>query len=328
MSMTSRATGSRLQDKIAVLFGAGGEVGAQVADEFARQGARVFLSGRTVDHVQAVADAIPDDGAVADVAELDALDDAAVDAYLGRVVAGQRRIDIVFNAMGPQASEYGNATSTMDLPVEKFMLPISTIVASQFITARAAARHMAGRGSGVVVLLSGTPSRGTANTSAIGAAFGALESLTRSLAVDLGPHGVRVVCGRTMGMAETQARQGSPREPPVVLHGANRRRAHRRPPDFVAVDVDAVVAGKREADLELSGAGRWCRRGAPRRAPWPSRRAHRRVAARSRPGCEAGSAGPLPGRRPPRRPGSAGPPPGRRPPRRPAAGRRAAPGRT
>jgi NAD(P)-dependent dehydrogenase (short-subunit alcohol dehydrogenase family) len=87
------------------------------------------------------------------------------------------------------------------------MLPISTMVASQFITARAAARHMAGRGSGVVVLLSGTPSRGTPNTSAIGAAFGALESLTRSLAVDLGPRGVRVVCVRTMGMAETRVMQ-------------------------------------------------------------------------------------------------------------------------
>jgi 3-oxoacyl-[acyl-carrier protein] reductase len=207
VSVTSNATGSRLRHKIAVLFGAGGEVGAQVAEEFARQGARLLLSGRTVDRVQAVADAIPDDGAVADVAELDALDEAAVNAYLGRVVAAEGGIDIVFNAMGPQATEYGNATSTMELPVEKFMLPISTIVASQFITARAAARHLVGRGSGVVVFLSATPSRGAANTSAIGAAYGALESLTRSLAVDLGPHGVRVVCVRSMGMAETRVMQ-------------------------------------------------------------------------------------------------------------------------
>ena len=207
MSMTSSATGSRLQDKIAVLFGAGGEVGAQVADEFARQGARLFLSGRTLDHVHAVADAIPDGKAVTDVAGLDALDEEAVNAYLERVVAAEGRIDVVFNAMGPQANEYGNATPTMDLPVEKFMLPMNTMVASQFITARAASRHMAGRGSGVVVFLSGTPSRGTANTSAIGAAFGALESLSRSLAVELGPHGVRVVCVRTMGMAETRIMQ-------------------------------------------------------------------------------------------------------------------------
>ena len=220
MSMTSSATRSRLQDKIAVLFGAGGEVGAQVADEFARQGARVFLSGRTVDHVQAVADAIPDDGAVADVAELDALDDAAVDAYLGRVVAGQGRIDIFFNAMGPQASEYGNATSTMDLPVEKFMLPISTIVASQFITARAAARHMAGRGSGVVVLLSGTPSRGTANTSAIGAAFGALE-ITHEI-----PGGRPRPPRRTSGL---HAHDGHGRDPRHTTDLRARRQDHGRP---------------------------------------------------------------------------------------------------
>jgi NAD(P)-dependent dehydrogenase (short-subunit alcohol dehydrogenase family) len=203
VSPTSVATGSRLQDKTAVIFGAGGEVGAAVANAFARQGARVFLSGRTVAHVKAVADAIPVSGAVAGVAELDALDEHAVRAYLDDV-AKDGRIDIVFNATGPQAAEYGNATSTMDLPVEKFLLPISTIVASNFITARAAARHLLRQGTGVIIFLSGTPSQGTANTTAIGAAFGALESLTRSLAVDLSPHGVRVVCVRTMGMAETR----------------------------------------------------------------------------------------------------------------------------
>jgi NAD(P)-dependent dehydrogenase (short-subunit alcohol dehydrogenase family) len=82
---------------------------------------------------------------------------------------------------------------------------------------------MAGRGSGVVVFLSGTPSRGTVNTSAIGAAFGALESLTRSLAVDLGPHGVRVVCVRTMGMAETRVMQQT-YELGAKTMGAPRRR--------------------------------------------------------------------------------------------------------
>jgi 3-oxoacyl-[acyl-carrier protein] reductase len=207
MSSTPVAAGSRLQDKIAVIFGAGGEVGAQVAKEFALQGARLFLSGRTAAHVQAVADAIPDKTRVATVAELDALDEEAVNGYLDEVVAEEARIDVVFNAMGPQPTEYGNATSTMDLPVAKFILPTTTIVASQFVTSRSAARHMLRQGSGTVIFLRGTPSRGTANTSAIGAAFGAVESLTRSLAVDLSPHGVRVVCVRTMGMGETRVMQ-------------------------------------------------------------------------------------------------------------------------
>ena len=198
--MTSRnvATGLRLRDKVAVVFGAGGQVGARVAEELASQGARLFLSGRTEASVKAAADAVD---------SLERLDETAVHEHLDDVVASAGQVDVVFNAIGPQPVEYGNATDTMTLPVDKFMVPISTIITSQFITARSAARHMRGQGSGVIMFLSGTPSRGTANTAAIGAAFGALESLTRSLAVELGPHGVRVVCVRTMGMAETRVMQ-------------------------------------------------------------------------------------------------------------------------
>jgi 3-oxoacyl-[acyl-carrier protein] reductase len=199
---------SRLEGKIAVIFGAGGEVGAAVAKEFAAQGARLFLSGRTASPVQAVADAISADGQTAAAVELDALEEDAVNRHIDQVVDTAGRVDIVFNAMGPQPTEYSNATSTMDLPVEKFMLPVTRIVASQFITARSAARHMVREGSGVLILLSATVSRGVApNTSAISAAYGAVESMTRSLAVDLGPLGVRVACVRSMGMAETRTMQ-------------------------------------------------------------------------------------------------------------------------
>ncbi len=197
----------RLAGKVAVIFGAGGEVGTAVAKELAAEGARLFLSGRTGSRVRATADAISTDGQTAAV-ELDALDEEAVNRHVDDVVETAGRLDIVFNAMGPQPTEYGNGTSTMDLPIEEFMLPITSIVPSAFITARAAARHMVEGGSGVLVFLSGTPSRGVApNTSAIGAAFGAVESLTKSLAVELGPLGVRVVCVRSMGMAETRTMQ-------------------------------------------------------------------------------------------------------------------------
>jgi NAD(P)-dependent dehydrogenase (short-subunit alcohol dehydrogenase family) len=123
------------------------------------------------------------------------------------VVATAGRIDIMFNAMGPQAVEYRNATSTLELPVEAFMLPMTTIVRSQFITARATARHFVRAGSGVIVFLTATPSQGLANTAAIGAAYGAIESLMRSLAVDLSPLGVRVVCVRPALMTETRVGQ-------------------------------------------------------------------------------------------------------------------------
>ena len=206
-SMTTATRPGRLQHKTAVIFGAGGEVGTAVATELAAQGAHLFLSGRTKTPVQELAQAISSRGQTAAAAQVDALDEDAVNSYLDDVVATADRIDIVFNAMGPQAVEYRNATSTLELPVEAFMLPMMTIVRSQFITARAAARHFVKAGSGVIVFLTATPSQGLANTAAIGAAYGAIESLTRSLAVDLGPLGVRVVCVRSMLMAETRVGQ-------------------------------------------------------------------------------------------------------------------------
>jgi 3-oxoacyl-[acyl-carrier protein] reductase len=195
----------RLRDKVAAIFGASGEVGAAVATEFAAQGARIFLSGRTRSHVQTAADGISRAGGTAAVAEVNALDEDAVNNYLDNVVAEAGKIDIAFNAMGPQAAAYRNATSTMELPLETFMLPITQILASQFITARSAAKHMIEQRSGVIVFLTATPSKGVApNTSAIGAAYGAVESLVRCLAVDLSPFGIRAVCVRSMIMADTR----------------------------------------------------------------------------------------------------------------------------
>jgi 3-oxoacyl-[acyl-carrier protein] reductase len=206
-SMTATTSARRLEDKTAVVFGAAGEVGGAVAEELAAQGARVFLSGRTKTRVQQLAQTISSHGGTATAAEVDALDEDAVTSYLDDVVAAAGRIDIMFNAMGPQAVEYRNATSTLELPVEAFMLPMTTIVRSQFITARAAARHFVRAGSGVIVFLTATPSQGLSNTSAIGAAYGAIESLTRSLATDLSPLGVRVVSVRPSLMVETRVGQ-------------------------------------------------------------------------------------------------------------------------
>jgi NAD(P)-dependent dehydrogenase (short-subunit alcohol dehydrogenase family) len=198
-----------LTNKHAVIFGAGGAVGTAVAKEFAAQGATVFLSGRALDAVEQVAQDIQEDGGIAYAARVDALDEQAVHAYLDRVAQEGGSIDILLNAMGPQAKDYGNATSTLELPLEQFLLPLSTLVPSQFITARAAARHMVRQHSGVILFVTAVPARGSANVSAIGSAFGAMESLLRGLAVDLGPAGVRVVGIRSGAMVDTRTIQQS-----------------------------------------------------------------------------------------------------------------------
>ena len=198
-----------LKNKHAVIFGAGGAVGTAVAKEFAAQGATVFLSGRALNAVEQVAADIQKDGGVAYAAGVDALDEQAVNAYLDRVVQEVESIDILLNVMGPQPKDYGNATSTLELPFEQFLLPLSTMVPSQFITARAAARHMVRQHSGVILFVTAHPARGMANATAIGTAFGAMESLLRCLATDLGQASVRVVGIRSGAMLETRTIQQS-----------------------------------------------------------------------------------------------------------------------
>jgi len=198
-----------LTNKHAVIFGAGGSIGTAVAKEFAAQGATVFLSGRRLATVEQVVQDIHEDGGVAYAAQVDALDEQAVQAYLDRVAQEGGSIDILMNVIGPQARDYGNATSTMELPLEQFLLPLSTLVPSQFITARAAARHMIRQHSGVILFVTAIPVRGIANAAPIGSTFGAMEALLRCLAVDLGPAGVRVVGIRSGAMVDTRTIQQS-----------------------------------------------------------------------------------------------------------------------
>jgi len=199
---------SNLNGKKAIVFGAGGSVGDGVARELAAQGAELFLSGRTHSKLKDVAARITETGGRAHVEVIDALDDAAVNEYIDRVVKQVGSIDIEFNAIGPAPTEYANGRHAVDLAIEEFMLPVTTVLKSQFITARAAARHMLRQRSGVIIFLTGSPARPhIQGASGIGAAFGAVENLMRHLALELSPAGIRVVCLRSSAMPETRVIQ-------------------------------------------------------------------------------------------------------------------------
>lgn len=173
------------------------------------RGATVYLSGRTLKAVEHVAQEIRQGGGVAYAAQVDALDEQAVQAYLDGVAQEAGSIDILLNVTGPQPKDYGNATGSLELPLEQFLLPLSTLVSSQFITARAAARHMVQQQGGVILFATSIPSRGFPRAAAIGTAFGAMEALLRCLAMELGPAGIRVVGLRPGAMVETRTIQQS-----------------------------------------------------------------------------------------------------------------------
>jgi len=195
-----------LHGKHAVVFGAGGSIGAAVAKEFAAEGAEVFLSGRTKSNLEAVAKQIGEHGGRAQAAVIDTLNDSAVNEYFDGIVKQRGKIDIILDAAGPLAKEYGNGKNAVDLPVEEFMLALATMVRSRFITARAAARHMIKQHSGVIILVTGSPARAhVSGATAIGAAFGAIENLAANLAFEVSPFGVRVVCVRTVANVDSRS---------------------------------------------------------------------------------------------------------------------------
>lgn len=190
-----------LDDKTAILYGAGGAIGSTVARVFAREGARVFLTGRTLDTLDAVASDIGSAGGHADTAQVDATDPKGVEAHFASVVDQAGGVDISFNLIG-LADVQGQELA--GLPLDEYMRPIEVGARTHFITATTAARHMTGRGRGVIMAITATPSRlALPLVGGFGTACSAIEGMLRTLAAEVGPKGVRVCWLRSAGSPET-----------------------------------------------------------------------------------------------------------------------------
>jgi NAD(P)-dependent dehydrogenase (short-subunit alcohol dehydrogenase family) len=193
----------QLTDRIAVIYGGGGAIGGAVARAFAREGAKLFLTGRLRAPVEAVAKEIVSAGGFAEAAEVDALDEKAVDKHLQSVIDEAGRVDISFNAVGiPGTKILG--VPLVDLDVEQFSLPITTYATSYFLIARMAARRMVANKSGVIMTATTQHSRmGIPLSGGYGPAMAAEEALTRVLSAELAPQGIRVVGLRPQAIPET-----------------------------------------------------------------------------------------------------------------------------
>jgi 3-oxoacyl-[acyl-carrier protein] reductase len=186
-----------LENKNAVIYGAGGDIGSAVARAFAREGARLFLAGRRLPPLSAVAEEITRAGGKAEVAQVDALDEQAVEQHLAEVVQKAGGIDISFNAIG---IGYMQGAPLVEMTLAEFTQPIADAMKTQFVTMTAAARHMVRKGSGVILAITATPARRfIPNTGNFGVACAAIENLCRQLAGELGPAGIRVICLRSAG---------------------------------------------------------------------------------------------------------------------------------
>jgi 3-oxoacyl-[acyl-carrier protein] reductase len=186
-----------LDGKNAVVYGASGSVGSAVSRAFAREGAAVFLAGRTLASLQAVAEKIRHAGGVAEAAVVDARDEGAVNRHADAVVATAGSLDVTFNAI---SVDHIQGVPLADLTEEDIVGPVAGRVATHLLTARAAARHMTRQGRGTILTFTADAARlPYREVGSFGIACAAVEGLTRTLAAEYGPYGVRVVCLRSMG---------------------------------------------------------------------------------------------------------------------------------
>jgi NAD(P)-dependent dehydrogenase (short-subunit alcohol dehydrogenase family) len=190
-----------LDGKVAVIYGAGGSIGGAAARAFAREGARLFLTGRTLAKVEGLAEAIRASGGQAEAAAVDALDERAIEHHLDGVIARAGRVDISFNVI-----THGDVQGLplLEMSLADFEQPVVTAVRTTFLTARAAGRRMVGKGGGTILAFGGMgdPLPGY-HLGGLQVAFSAIESIRRSFASELGPHGVRFVTLQTGGIPES-----------------------------------------------------------------------------------------------------------------------------
>jgi NAD(P)-dependent dehydrogenase (short-subunit alcohol dehydrogenase family) len=184
-----------------VIYGGSGKIASAVATAFAREGARIFLAGRTLAKLERVAERLQSTGATVDAAELDALNEQAVDAHTQAVIATAGSLDISFNLI---SHPYVQGTPVIEMNGEDYIVPIESVVRTTFLTWRAAARQMTRQRSGVILAFGGAadPPRGH-YLGSLQVALHAVEAMRRQLATEIGSSGVRVVTLRTGGIPES-----------------------------------------------------------------------------------------------------------------------------
>ena len=174
----------RFKDQVVLVTGAGHGIGRAVAERFAAEGARVVVNDLHAERAEAVAHAIDGTGIAADVSS-----SAQVDAMFDRVLRDFGGIDVLVN----NAGDIYAARHFLEGDEAWWDHLIDVNLKGAYLCARRAAHAMAERRRGVILSMSsGGATRAHRGNVAYDASKGGIEAMTRAMALDLAPYGIRV----------------------------------------------------------------------------------------------------------------------------------------
>ncbi|WP_159347491.1 meso-2,3-butanediol dehydrogenase [Roseomonas harenae] len=175
----------RFEEKVAIVTGAGSGIGEATARRLSREGASVVLVGRTERKLVRVAANLPQDRTLVSIADVS--EQAAVEMMVADTITRFGQIDILVNNAG--AAPTG---AFLEASIEDWRAVMATDVDGVLFCTRAALPHLLESKGSIVNVSSVSGLGGDWNMSFYNAAKGAVSNLTRSLALELGPQGVRV----------------------------------------------------------------------------------------------------------------------------------------
>ncbi len=179
----------RLQDKVVVVTGASQGIGREIALECARQGATLVLAARSQAKLERTAQDVVEIGRQAMVVATDVTDESAVAAMSNSVLKHLGHVDVLVNNSGIA----GPSAPLWEVSPDDWAKTMAVNVTGVFLCCRALLPSMTKRGSGSIINIGSiTGKRPLLNRTAYATSKAALIGLTRTLAEEVGPYGIRV----------------------------------------------------------------------------------------------------------------------------------------
>jgi NAD(P)-dependent dehydrogenase (short-subunit alcohol dehydrogenase family) len=186
----------RLQGKVALISGSTRGIGRSTAELFASEGAAVAVTGRTVEKGEKVVARIRESGGEAEFFALDVTDESSVHAVVDAVAARFGTLTTLVNNAAPTDAVATTVKPLVDYTTEEWdRIMVGTLTGNVFWASKYAWPHLAkAEGASIINVSSGQSLAGFTGFSAYAAAKGGVNSLTRVLAVEGSPHGIRANC--------------------------------------------------------------------------------------------------------------------------------------